>query len=225
MILAELNWNIRFASDSSLLVDCDRAVSETLSRQVVELHSQIMELRAEHPKIILNLHPAYRGVLIDFEPHLMKPNDLVDRIKKRISVADPVGVIGKKVEVPVFYGGDDGPDLEEVAIHTGLSTEEVIGLHSSQTYLVGFLGFAPGFPYLLGLPETLACPRKKTPRLSVKRGSVAIGGHQTGIYPEDSPGGWQIIGRTNLRLFDLSNPEPVLLSPGDQISFKPLVRK
>lgn len=229
--LAENNWNVRFASDSSVLIDCDAPVSEQLSRKVLSLHSKMMELKKELPGVILNLHPAYRGLLIDFElSEILRTakgstRAFIDMIRERIQVSILADEIGKKVEVPVYYGGDDGPDLDEVSLHTGLSTEEIIHLHSSQIYFVSFLGFAPGFPYLLGLPEALFCPRKKTPRLFVKKGSVAIGGSQTGIYPEDSPGGWQIIGKTDLELFDVSKPDPALLSPGDQILFKPVVRK
>lgn len=125
------------------------------------------------------------------------------------------------VEIPVRYGGEHGPDLDDVARHHGLSTDEVVRLHAGADYLVYMLGFAPGFPYLGGLPERLATPRLATPRGRVPAGSVGLGGAQTGIYPLESPGGWRIIGRTPLRLFTPESPEsPTLLRMGDRVRFR-----
>ena len=126
----------------------------------------------------------------------------------------------RRVEVPVVYGGDFGPDLKSVASAQSLSVEAVVALHSEALYRVCLIGFTPGFPYLGGLPETLATPRLPTPRASVPAGSVAIGGRQCGIYPVNSPGGWSILGRTPLRLFDVEKLEPCLLSPGDEVVFR-----
>jgi inhibitor of KinA len=128
----------------------------------------------------------------------------------------------RTMEIPVRYGGADGPDLEEVAALNHLSAEEVIAIHSGAEYLVHFLGFSPGFPYLGGMPESIAAPRLETPRRSVPAGSVAIGGRQTGIYPTASPGGWRIIGRTPLRLFQPEADPPVLLQMGDHVRFVPV---
>lgn len=126
---------------------------------------------------------------------------------------------GRMVEIPVVYGGSAGPDLDNVARHTGLSTKEVIERHSSAEYVVYFLGFLPGFAYMGGLDASLATPRHTTPRVSIPAGSVGIGGEQTGIYPMASPGGWQLIGRTALQLFDPSQQPPTLLRPGDRVRF------
>ncbi len=126
---------------------------------------------------------------------------------------------GRMVEIPVVYGGSAGPDLDNVARHTGLSTREVIERHSSAEYVVYFLGFLPGFAYMGGLDASLATPRHTTPRVSIPAGSVGIGGEQTGIYPMASPGGWQLIGRTALQLFDPSQQPPTLLRPGDRVRF------
>lgn len=125
----------------------------------------------------------------------------------------------REIEIPVCYGGEFGPDIDEVAAHVGLSVDEVIHRHASASYTVGCIGFAPGFPYLIGLPPSLAVPRRPTPRAEVAAGSVAIGGAQTGIYPQRSPGGWHVIGRTPLRLFDLEATPPVLLEAGDHVRF------
>jgi KipI family sensor histidine kinase inhibitor len=125
------------------------------------------------------------------------------------------------VEMPVCYGGEFGPDLASVAEHANLTPNQVVELHASASYLVYFLGFSPGFPYLGGLPEKLTTPRLPAPRKRVAAGSVAIGGSQAGIYPIDSPGGWRIIGRTSLRLFDAEARPPALLRAGDNIRFVP----
>jgi inhibitor of KinA len=122
----------------------------------------------------------------------------------------------------VCYGGAHGPDLAFVAERAGLSPEEAAGLHASGSYRVYMLGFTPGFPYLGGLPERLAAPRLESPRLAVSPGSVAIGGAQSGIYPVRSPGGWRIVGRTPLRLFDPASPRPFLLAAGDGVRFQPV---
>lgn len=121
----------------------------------------------------------------------------------------------------MVYGGAAGPDLDDVAQHCGLRPREVVELHASVDYVVWFLGFQPGFPYLGGLPERLASPRRAEPRLVVPAGSVGIGGSQTGIYPLPTPGGWQLIGHTPLPLFDPTRKTPVLLAPGDIVRFVP----
>ncbi len=126
------------------------------------------------------------------------------------------------LEIPVCYGGDFGPDLAEVARHSGLDPDQVIARHAAADYRVAMLGFAPGFAYLLGLDAALQIPRRADPRTRVPRGSVAIGGLQTGIYPADLPGGWQLIGRTPLALFDAGNESPCLLAPGDRVRFRPI---
>jgi KipI family sensor histidine kinase inhibitor len=126
---------------------------------------------------------------------------------------------GREVEIPVRYGGEYGPDLQAVADHTGLSTSEIVQRHSSGEYVVFFLGFQPGFAYMGGLEAALHTPRRASPRLEVPAGSVGIGGEQTGIYPATSPGGWQLIGRTDLPLFDAARRPPTLLQPGDRVRF------
>jgi KipI family sensor histidine kinase inhibitor len=123
------------------------------------------------------------------------------------------------VEIAVRYGGADGPDLERVAAHAGLSAGEVVARHAASDYTVAMLGFAPGFPYLLGLDAALHVPRRANPRTRVPAGSVAIGGAQTGIYPRELPGGWNLIGCTPLTLFDPCRDQPCLLAPGDRVRF------
>jgi inhibitor of KinA len=124
--------------------------------------------------------------------------------------------------VPVCYGGEWGPDLETIGRAHGLSADEVVSVHSGAEYLVSAVGFTPGFPYLSGLPERLHTPRRETPRTRVPAGSVAIGGAQTGIYPFETPGGWNLIGRTPWRLFNPHARPPTLLQVGDRVRFRPI---
>ncbi len=138
-----------------------------------------------------------------------------------VTVSDEF-LAGEEKQIAVCYGGDCGPDLEAVATRVGLTPDEVIALHSGATYTVAAVGFSPGFPYLLGLPERLRIPRRETPRLAVEAGSVAIAGGQSGIYPNASPGGWHVLGRTTETLFDPFSKQPSLLSPGDRVRFLPL---
>jgi inhibitor of KinA len=174
---------------------------------------------------ILELVPAYRSLLILFDPLILSRRMLRDTVAC-LAGGDDFGETsmegGKVVRIPVCYGGDFGPDLEFVARHNGLSPEEVIALHSGETYPVYLLGFLPGFPYLGGLPMRIAAPRLETPRQKVASGSVGIAGSQTGVYPLESPGGWRIIGRTPLRLFDPARSEPFLVSAGDRVRFDPI---
>lgn len=135
-------------------------------------------------------------------------------------LSEGLSATARLVEIPVCYGGEFGPDLEEVARQNGLTPAEVVEIHSAAEYLVYMIGFAPGFPYLGGMDERIATPRRSSPRLSIPRGSVGIGGKQTGIYPIESPGGWQIIGRTPVTLFQPEADPPSLLRAGDRVRFR-----
>ncbi|MEA9392297.1 5-oxoprolinase subunit PxpB [Acerihabitans sp. TG2] len=147
--------------------------------------------------------------------------DAIERLQNWWEESEAVVPASREVNIPVVYGGEMGPDLTWVADHAGMSTRQLVECHSSVTYVVYFLGFQPGFPYLAGLPESITAPRRAEPRLSVPAGSVGIGGKQTGIYPLATPGGWQIIGRTTLVMFDPRNDPPTLLLPGDNVRFVP----
>lgn len=172
---------------------------------------------------IRNLHPGYASVLVSFDPLKTGRQDLETRIRElaRAAENDPLPA-PRIVDVPVAYGGENGPDLDDVARLHGLSADEVVAIHSSVEYLVYFLGFSPGFPYLGGMPEAIATPRLDRPRRRVPAGSVAIGGSQTGIYPVASPGGWRVIGRTALELFRPDREPPAVLAMGDRVRFVPL---
>ena len=202
------------ASDCSLLLRFGETVSRQYLRAVVHFFQQLQSL---HDPRIRNIHPAYTTVLVDFDPLRMTHEELVTIAHELITQEIEGEQASRIVEIPVCYGGEFGVDLHFVAEHAGLSTEEVIRLHSSASYLVHFLGFSPGFGYLGGLPKQLQCPRMESPRTKVAAGSVGIAGMQTGVYPFESPGGWRIIGRTPLRMFDPLAETPTLLQPGDTV--------
>ncbi|MDB5076789.1 MAG: Allophanate hydrolase subunit 1, partial [Chloroflexi bacterium] len=167
--------------------------------------------------------PAYRTVLIRFDPEATDLSEIEPQIQQlnSMAVAD-IESEGSIIELPVLYGGELGPDLEDVALHTGLPPDEVVRRHASALYTVEFLGFSPGFPYLSGLPPELSIPRLAAPRSRVPAGAVAIAGHQTGFYPLASPGGWRLIGRIQSFTFDPARPETLPYRPGDRIRFVPI---
>ena len=208
---------IRPASDRSLLVSFGDEISIDTHHQVARLTSALEGQRA-----VLNLHPAFASVLIDFDPRFHSHAELEALARQRIQTARGEARPARLVEIPVCYGGEFGPDLEDVARHAGLSPERVVELHAAADYLVYFVGFSTCFPYLGGLPPELATPRLSAPRKNVPAGSVAIGGAQAGIYPLASPGGWRIVGRTPLALFDPQASPPPLLRMGDRVRFKPV---
>ena len=210
------------ASDSSLLVVFGNAISPELHDRVIALFHAF---QTRHDPRIRNLHPGYASLLIDFDPLRLKHAELTSVVQQLANVSDAVADgSANVVTIPVCYDVEFGPDLLDVARHAGLPAEEVIRLHSLPTYLVYFLGFSPGFVYLGGLPEVLHTPRLATPRPSIAGGSVGIAGSQTGIYPVDSPGGWKLIGRTPLRMFDPEATSPTRLQPGDRMKFSPIDR-
>jgi inhibitor of KinA len=169
------------------------------------------------------LHPAYCSLLIDFNPLVDEPYSFLEKINGIANSAAELPIsFMRTIEVPVRYGGNFGPDLNFVATQAKLSVDDFVRRHFEPLYKVAFLGFAPGFPYLAGLDSALYCERLATPRLKVPAGSIAIGGLQTGIYPEDSPGGWRVIGRTDLKLFNPLRDPPSLFLPGDQVRFVPI---
>jgi KipI family sensor histidine kinase inhibitor len=198
---------VRVAGERGLLVEVENL--ETVHR----LHAALREL---DPPGIVELVPAYRTVLIVADPGEAEAlDDLAARLP-HLELPPAEAVAGETVEIPVSY---DGEDLPEVAGLTGLEPEEVVRRHTAPEYTVAFLGFSPGFPYLVGLDPALEVPRRDTPRTSIPAGSVGLAGNQTGIYPTASPGGWQLIGRTDVTLFDPARDPPALLAPGTRLRF------
>ena len=209
-------------SDSSLLVVFGDTISAQINGRVIALFHAIQERR--DPRI-RNLHPAYASLLIDFDPLLVTHEEVTSVVQQLTNEAGTaVDESSRIVTIPVCYDPEFGLDLADVSRHTRLTAEEVVRLHSSPTYAVYFLGFSPGFVYLGGLPKALHTPRLVTPRTSIAAGSVGIAGNQTGIYPSDSPGGWRLVGRTPLSMFDPEAATPARLQPGDRLKFSPIDR-
>lgn len=167
--------------------------------------------------------PGYAAVTVYYRPWAIRYDDLRGALEKHVQAGtDEPTLRARLAEIPVCYGGKWGPDLDEVAAAHDLTPAQVIARHTDASYLVYFLGFLPGFPYLGGLDPVLATPRRATPRPAVPAGSVGIAGAQTGIYPLETPGGWQVIGRTPLRLYDPDRQPPALLAAGNEVRFVPI---
>lgn len=172
---------------------------------------------------VIDLIPSYRSILLNYDPLTLDYAALKDKLTTLLqSVSAGQPATPRCVQIPVLYGGDGGPDLDHVANHNSLSTDDVIAIHSKPQYLVYMLGFSPGFPYLGGMDERIETPRLDTPRTIIPAGSVGIAEKQTGVYPTASPGGWQLIGLTPLHFFDPNADPPSLLEPGDLIRFIPI---
>ena len=213
-----LDVQIRAASDRSLLVGFGEEISPQAHRAVRRLTAALEGARG-----ISNLHPAFASVLVEFDPRLQTHAAIAQLVRESLERA-PEGELpaSRLVEIPVRYGGAYGPDLEDVARHHDLPPRRVVELHARVEYVVYFVGFSTCFPYLAGLPAELEMPRLAAPRKHVAAGSVAIAGRQAGVYPLASPGGWRVIGRTPLRLFDPANEPPPLLRMGDRVRFVPI---
>lgn len=209
------------AGDEAVLVEFGQEIRRDLNRRVRALAHALMA--PEGPPWVREVVPAYATLLVYYDPDRVGYGTVHDTLLARATEGVEVDLPPpRRVEIPVRYGGDDGPDLEWVATRVGLSPEEVIARHSRPLYVVYMLGFLPGFCYLGDLPSELAVERRPTPRLSLPAGAVAIGGRQTGIYSlNNSPGGWRWIGRTSLRLWDPERELPFLVQAGDEVRFVP----
>ena len=211
------------ASDTSLLVSFAQQISPDAHRHVVKL---LHLLESEPIAAIRNLHPAYCSVLIKFDALKLQHAELEAILRPYLARLESVPLPEpRQLEIPVCYGGEYGSDLAEVSALHGLTPQQAIDLHASATYIVYFLGFTPGFAYLGGLPEALVTPRLAKPRRSVSPGSVGIAGHQTGVYPFATPGGWRLLGRTPVAMFRPDRAAMSLLSIGDRVRFTPISKE
>ena len=208
-------WHIAVAGDRALLVTLGRSIDPELLGEVLALDRA---LHARRPRGLLSTLPAYASLLCRYDPDVTDAPRLAAAIRQLEGQLEGSVPSGAAVDVLTRY---DGPDLAEVALKTGLTPAGVIDTHAGREYLVYCVGFAPGFTYCGALPEQLSVPRLASPRLHVPAGSIGIAGRQTGIYALDSPGGWNLIGRTALRLFDPSADPPVRFRPGDRLRFVP----
>ncbi len=208
------------AGDSAILIEFGKEINPEINRRITAV---VQMMKAQHIEGIVDIIPAFCSLLINYDPRIISYDVLVERMSQLAKMDVMTEEGGKRViEIPVCYGGEYGPDIENVAKHANMSEEEVIKLHASKDYLIYMLGFLPGFSYLGGLDERLHTPRLANPRIKISAGSVGIGGSQTGIYPLDSPGGWQLIGLTPVKTYDPDRETPILFQAGDYIRFVPI---
>lgn len=211
------------ASDQSLLIYFGQQITLNAHEQVRKL-LRLLEL--EPIAGVRNLHSAYCSLLVKFDALRWRHEELEGKLREYLERLQEVRLPdAHEVAIPVCYGGECGPDLNEVAALHGMTPEQVIELHASTSYLVYFLGFVPGFAYLGELPETLATPRLVAPRKKVPAGSVGIAGNQTGVYPFETPGGWRLLGRTPMAMFRTDRDGLSLLAIGDRVRFVPISRE
>ncbi|WP_338707635.1 5-oxoprolinase subunit PxpB [Paenibacillus amylolyticus] len=204
--------------ETAVIIQCGDRLSEAVQRRVMSVCAL---LEKSTLSAMIEWVPSYTSVTLFYDPFISSYPELCRILLQQLNeMKESVQYKPRTVTIPVCYGGEWGPDLDYVASEHGLTPEDVIAIHTSGDYLVHMIGFAPGFPYLGGLSEQIATPRRATPRLRVEAGTVGIGGKQTGIYPVDTPGGWQCIGRTPLRLFRPDENIPSLLAAGDRVRFE-----
>lgn len=211
--------DIEALADDAWLLRLGDRLDEGLNAQVQALAARIA---ADAPDWLRDVVPAYASLAVFFEPRLAPAEQVHAWLRHLVAVESDdsaAAAVGRRVDIPVVYGGEYGPDLAAAADELDIEPEQLAARHAGGDYTVAMIGFAPGFPYLFGLDPALALPRLATPRVRVPAGSVGVAGGQTGIYPRDSPGGWRLLGRTPLRLFDPGGTPPSVLQPGDRVRF------
>lgn len=205
------------AGDSSILLQFGSTIDPAINRKIA---ATVQLMREQHINGVTDVIPAFCSLLINYDPRVISYEQIKRRMEALVKIDVTAGDTRKRVfEIPVCYGGEYGPDIQNIADHAGLSVEEVIQIHTSRDYLIYMLGFLPGFTYLGGLDERIHTPRLANPRIRIPAGSVGIGGSQTGIYPMDSPGGWQLMGMTPVKTYDPDREVPILVEAGDYIRF------
>lgn len=216
--------NVRFllTGDTSVTVEFGNEISGEINAAIRAFNIALSKSGVEG---IVETVPTYRSLMVHYRPEVIRYAALCDAMRELLGKLDDIEIPpATVVELPVLYGGEEGPDLAFVAEHNGKTIEEVIKIHASTEYLIYMLGFTPGFPYLGGMSEEIATPRLKSPRVRIPGGTVGIAGTQTGVYPIDSPGGWQLIGLTPVKLYDPKREKPILLEAGQYIKFRPIDR-
>ena len=207
--------------DRAISIDFGQVIDPTINRHIRQTIERIKELQLDG---IIELVSTYCALLVEYDAMLYSYSEICNIIEPTLEegMANTTNELVTVVEVPTVYGGEFGPDLSFVASHNHLSEDEVISIHSGTDYLVYMLGFIPGFTYLGGMDPRIATPRLSSPRTLIPAGSVGIAGEQTGTYPSDSPGGWQIIGRTPVTMYDMSKAQAALLKAGDYVRYVPI---
>lgn len=215
-----MSLQFKYAGDQAILAEMGEGINPDTSERIRRLAQRVESSRIPgFGEVIL----GYRSLLVNYDPLIISCDEVMKWLK--LWDQEPIVVQNSEeriVEIPTLYGGEWGPDLDDVAAYNGLTPEEVVEIHSGGRYLVYFLGFIPGYPFMGGMSEKIATPRLSTPRVAIPAGSVGIAGKQTGIYPLQSPGGWRLIGRTPLRLYDPNRNPPFLLQAGDSVRFVPI---
>ena len=210
------------AGDSAVAVEFGNEISPAVNARVRALH---LALEGCGIPGIVETVPTYRSLMIHYDPGVLPYRELLKRLNEVLGQLSGIALPPSSVlEIPVLYGGEWGPDLDFVASYNHKTPEEVVKIHTSAQYLIYMLGFTPGFTYLGGMSQEIAAPRLKQPRVKIPAGSVGIAGSQTGVYPVDSPGGWQLIGKTPVRMYDPNRPEPILPRAGEYIKFRSITR-
>ncbi len=214
---------IKPAGDTAVQVFCGKEISETVGDKVSALTAALRDFFAAEKIVgVGEVVPAFSSLLVRYDPLMTDYDEVafkVGQVAAGIELSAEGSSKGNIVEIPVCYGGEFGEDLADVAAHNNITEQEVIDIHSGGLYRLYMIGFLPGFPYLGGLDKRICCPRLKSPRTKIPTGAVGIGGEQTGIYPMESPGGWRLIGRTPITLFDPEGILPLPYKAGDMIKF------
>lgn len=215
-----IDFTARPAGDAAVLLEFGQVISDDVN---VQVHRVARTLQGSSPFGVRGVIPAYTTLLVEYDPLVTSAAAVVE--EARALVLQAGSLLARRFLVPTCYGGEYGPDLEGIAEQSGLDPEEVVRQHAAQDYRIFCLGFSPGFPLCGIVPAAIAVARRASPRSKVPTGSVGIAGQQTGIYPAQSPGGWQLIGRTPVTLFDAHAHPPVPLRPGDRLRFVPVDRE
>lgn len=215
-------WTPHYAGDRCVVLEFGKVIDRRLVDQVVSMNARISAALLEDKLAgVLECVPTFRSLAVIYDPLLIHPKQLIEQLQELDSnTVQRSDSSAKRFVIPVHYGGESGPDLEEVATLTGLDEQQVIDLHEQTEFSVYMLGFLPGFAFLGDTPKALHLPRRTEPRVRVPAGSVAIAMQLTGVYPWDSPGGWHILGKCPVPLFDATDEQPVLFKAGDTVKFK-----
>lgn len=222
--MEERNFDIVQVSETCALIDFGNKISEDINK-TIRILCEYLDMKSFY--WLIEYIPYFSSVSLIYDPLKIKGKESFKFVKEKVedillNLDFSHDYTENIVEIPVYYGGKFGPDIEHVAEVNNITVDDVINIHSNGKYLVYMIGFAPGFPYLGGLSEKLRTPRRKTPRLAIPQGSVGIAGMQTGVYPIETPGGWQIIGQTPIKLFDINRENKTLLKCGDIAKFCPI---